>query len=117
MKFLILLTQDGDAWVREPQAEKDRVYNEHMKVVNQLQAENKLVESRRLRPSAEAKTLRMRNGKAVIVDGPFCETKEQIGGYYVIECASMEEAIEWTKKMPHFGDLRYAGIEVRPLWE
>jgi hypothetical protein len=117
MKFMILLTQDADAWEREPQAEKDRAYNEHMKVVGQLQAEKKLVDSRRLRPSAEAKTVRIRNGKPVTVDGPFCETKEQIGGFYLIECASMDEAIEWAKKMPHFGDLRYSGIEVRPLWE
>ena len=117
MKFMILLSQDADAWEREPQSEKDRVYNEHMKVVGHLQAEKKLVDSRRLRPSAEAKTVRMRNGKHVVVDGPFCETKEQIGGFYLIECDSMEEALEWAKKMPHFGDLRYAGIEVRPLWE
>ncbi len=117
MKFMFLLTQDGDAWECEPQSEKDRVFNEHMKVVGQLQAEKKLVDSRRLRPSVEAKTLRMRNGRAVALDGPFCETKEQIGGFYLIDVASMEEALEWAKKMPHFGDLRYAGIEIRPLWE
>ncbi len=117
MKFLLLLTQDGDAWEREPQSEKDRTFNEHMKVYAQLETQKKLLDSRRLRPSVEAKTVRMRGGKPVAVDGPFCETKEQIGGLYVIECASMEEAIEWAKKMPHFGDLRYSGIEVRPVWE
>ena len=47
----------------------------------------------------------------------FSDGRRQIGGFYLIECASMEEALEWAKKMPHFGDLRYAGIEVRPLWE
>lgn len=117
MKFLLLLTQDGAAWQREPQAEKDRTFNEHMKVYAELEARKKLVDSIRLRPSAEAKTVRMKAGKRVAVDGPFCETKEQIGGLYVIECDSMDEAIAWAMKMPHFGDLRYAGIEVRPVWE
>jgi hypothetical protein len=61
--------------------------------------------------------VRMRGGKPVAIDGPFSEAKEQIGGLYVIECDSMDEAIEWAQKMPHFGDLRYSGIEVRPVWE
>ena len=117
MKFLLLLTQDGDAWERESQAERDRTFNEHMKVYSELEARKKLVDSIRLRPSAEAKTVRIKAGKRVAVDGPFCETKEQIGGLYVIECDSMDEAIAWAMKMPHFGDLRYSGIEVRPVWE
>ena len=117
MKFLILLTQDGAAWESEPQSEKDRTFNEHMKVYGELEAQKKLLDSRRLRPSADAKTVRLKGGKKIVLDGPFCETKEQIGGYYLIECASMDEAIDWAKKMPHFGDLRYSGIEVRPIWE
>lgn len=59
----------------------------------------------------------MKHGKPTVIDGPFSETKEAVGGYYVIDCESMEEAIGWAKKMPHFGDLRYSGIEVRPFWE
>jgi hypothetical protein len=88
-----------------------------MKVVHELEAEGKLVDSRRLRPSVEAATVRLRNGKPVATDGPFCETKEVIGGYCVIECDSRDEAIEWAKKMPHFGHLRYSGIEIRAIWE
>jgi hypothetical protein len=117
MKFMLMLTQDAGAWDREPQAEKDRVYNLHMRVVRQLEEQKKLVDSRRLRPSIEAKTVRVKDGRPVAVDGPFSETKEVLGGYYVIECGSMEEAIDWAKKMPHFGDLRFSGIEVRPIWE
>lgn len=117
MKFMLVLTQDSGAWDSEPQAEKDRTYEGHMKVVRELEAQKKLVDSRRLRPSAEAVTIRLKAGKPVAVDGPFSETKEVLGGYYVIECASMKEAVDWASKMPHFGDPRLSGIEIRPIWE
>jgi hypothetical protein len=117
MKYLLMLVQDARSWDEEPQAEKDRVYNEHMKVYAQLEAQGKLVSSQRLRPSKEAKTIRIRKGKRLVTDGPYCETREQTGGEYTIECASMDEAIEWAMKMPHFGNLDYAAIEIRPIWE
>ncbi len=52
-----------------------------------------------------------------MTDGPFAETREQVGGSYLIEWASMDEAIEWAMKMPHFGNPDYSAIEVRPIWE
>lgn len=115
MKFMLILSADAAAPDTEPQSEKDRVYNEHMKVVRELEAQGKLIGSGRLRN--EAVKIRMIQGKPTAIDGPFSETKESVGGYYVIDCASREEAIEWAKKMPHFGDLRYSGIEVREFWE
>jgi hypothetical protein len=117
MKFLLMLVQDAGAWDNEPQSEKDRVYNEHMKVYSELEAQGKLLGSQRLRPSKEAKTVRGRKGKRVVTDGPYVETREQIGGSYLIECSSMDEAIEWAMKMPHFGNPDYAAIEIRPIWE
>jgi hypothetical protein len=117
MKFLLMLVQDARAWDEEPQVEKDRVFNEHMKVYAQLEAQGKLLGSQRLRPSKGSKTVRIRKGKRIVTDGPFCETREQIGGSYLIECASMDEAIEWAMKMPSFGNPDYAAIEVRPIWE
>lgn len=117
MKFLLMLVQDVRSWDEEPQAEKDRVYNEHMKVYAQLEAQGKLLGSTRLRPSKEAKTIRIRKGKRLVTDGPYCETREQTGGEYLIESASMDEAIEWAMKMPHFGNPDYAAIEIRPIWE
>lgn len=117
MKFMLLLAQDRGAWESEPQSEKDRTYNAHMVVYRELEAQGKLLGSTRLRPCSESKTIRLKNGKPVAIDGPFSETKEVIGGTYVIECASMDEAVGWAMKMPHFGDLKYAGIEIRPIWE
>ena len=67
----------------------------------------------RLRPVATAKTVRVRNGKTTAVDGPFAETKEQLGGYYVLNCKSMDEAVELAAMIP--GAL-HGSIEVRPIW-
>jgi hypothetical protein len=117
MKFLLMLAQDARAWDEEPRSEKDRTFYEHMKVSSQLEAQGKLLGSQRLRPSKESKTVRLRKGKRVVTDGPYAETREQIGGSYLIECASMDEAIEWAMKMPHFGNPEYSAIEVRPIWE
>ena len=69
----------------------------------------------RLRPSADATTVRVRDGEVLISDGPFAETKEQIGGFDLIECDSMEEAVELAKKhavIDHGGS-----VEVREIWE
>jgi len=66
----------------------------------------------RLRPSADATTVKIRDGELIITDGPFTETKEQIAGYDVLECASMDEAVRWAGKNPHSGA---GSVEVRAL--
>ena len=68
----------------------------------------------RLRPSSEATRVRVRDGKRSIVDGPFTETKEVFGGYYMIECATKDEAVEWGARCP---GAEHAHIEVWPIWE
>lgn len=68
----------------------------------------------RLRPARDATTVRVRNEEVLLSDGPFAETKEQIAGYDVIECADLDEAIEVASKHPM---ARYGMIEVRPFWE
>jgi hypothetical protein len=68
----------------------------------------------RLRPTADATTVRVQNGEVLTADGPFAETKEQIGGYFLVDCKDLDEAIEVASKIPH---ARYGSIEVRPIWE
>ncbi len=68
----------------------------------------------RLRPAASATTLRLSKGQPLLSDGPFAETKEQLGGYYVIEAADLDEAVTWASKMPHLED--GGGVEIRPIW-
>lgn len=81
---------------------------------DQMRANGMLVSRTRLRPTSTATTVRVRNGDLVIADGPFAETKEQVAGFYVLECRDLDEAIEVAAMVPaaHVGT-----IEVRPLWE
>jgi hypothetical protein len=68
----------------------------------------------RLRPTADATTVRVQNGEVLTSDGPFAETKEQIGGFYLIDCKDLDEAIEIAAKIP---GAKHGSIEVRPIWE
>ena len=68
----------------------------------------------RLRPTTDATTVRVRDGETLTSDGPFAETKEQIGGYYLVDCKDLDEAIEVAAKIP---GAREGSIEVRPIWE
>ncbi|WP_234401872.1 YciI family protein [Thermobifida halotolerans] len=73
-----------------------------------------LLSSAGLRPTSDATTVRVRDGETLIVDGPFAETKEQIGGFSLIECADLDEALEVASKHPA---ARFGTVEVRPIWE
>jgi hypothetical protein len=68
----------------------------------------------RLYPTTDATTVRVRNGDVLTSDGPFAETKEQVGGFYVVDCKDLDEAIEVAAKIP---GARHGSIEVRPIWE
>ena len=70
--------------------------------------------SERLQPTHTATTVRVRDGKVASTDGPFAETKEQMGGYYLIDVANLDEAVAWAQKIP---TATYGSIEVRPIWE
>jgi hypothetical protein len=65
-----------------------------------------------LHPSSTATTVRVRNGKIATTDGPFAETKEQFGGFYLVECKDLDEAIQWASKIPHASQ---DAVEIRPV--
>ncbi len=68
----------------------------------------------RLQPAGTATTVRVRNGKTATTDGPFAETKEQLGGYYILDCKNLDEAISYAAKIP---SAKFGSIEVRPIWD
>jgi hypothetical protein len=80
---------------------------------NEVKEKNVYGGSNRLRPVASATSVRVRDGKTLITDGPFAETKEQLGGYYLLDCKDLDEAIEYAAKIP--GAL-WGTVEVRPIW-
>jgi hypothetical protein len=73
-----------------------------------------MIDGAELRPTAAATTVRVREGRTLVTDGPFAETKEQLGGYFVVECESIDDAIEAAGQLP---TARHGCIEVRPLVE
>ena len=73
----------------------------------------KLVTADRLQPTAAATTVRIRNGETLVTDGPFAETKEQLGGFYLLDCENIDEAIAYAQKIPA---AEFGSIEVRPIW-
>jgi hypothetical protein len=113
MRYMLLICSD-DKNVSEPtKAEMEALVQGHGRFATELQAPGKMVHGERLRPDGDASRVRFKAGQRQVMDGPFAETKEQLGGFYLIECDTKDEAVEWAKKIP----LREGGfIDVRPVW-
>src|SRR5262245_12097409 len=112
MKFLLMLISDEKAWQALPRDRQEQVVARHGEFERALRAEGKFLSCNALRPAAEARTVRIgADGARVVTDGPYAETKEKVGGYYVIECRSIDEAVAWAKRLPN----PFGSIEVRPV--
>ena len=113
MQYLLMCCFEEKRWNELPQSERDSVMKDYGEFVQNTIAAGQYLAGAKLQPSAVATTVRGRNGKAVVMDGPFAETKEQLGGYHVIECNDLDEALAIARRIP---TLRVGGtIEVRPL--
>ncbi len=114
MRYLLLLYGEP---VRPETLTAERwqgVVEAHTTFQRELTKAGALVQSSPLAPPSEARTIRIRGGDRMVVDGPFAETKEVLGGYYLVEADSLEEAVEWAQRLRHDAD---GSIEVRPLLE
>jgi hypothetical protein len=112
MKFMLVLWGDEGQWADMSEEESAAEMAAWEEYSAQLIAAGAMVSGEGLQPSATSKTLRFENGERVVTDGPYAETKEQLGGFYVIECASMDEALDWAAKVPSAGR---GSTEVRPV--
>jgi hypothetical protein len=112
MRYALLVAIDESIELNETDAE--RRYAEFMGFQDEMQARGVLVSRERLRPTSLATTVRVRDEGLVVADGPFAETKEQIAGFYIIECEDLDQAIEIASRNP---GAHYGTIEVRPAWE
>jgi hypothetical protein len=113
MRYALLIFQDEAGAEVSPEEQSAR-YAAHIALNKDLSASGALLGRERLRPSSTATTVQVRNGDVVIADGPFAETKEQIGGFYLVECKDLDEAIEMASRIP---SAERGTIEVRPVWE
>jgi hypothetical protein len=114
MKYLCLIYQDETLAQKVPKAEAESVFAEYISFTDGLKQSGHYLGSNRLQPTQTATTVKVRNGKLSTTDGPFAETKEQLGGYYLIEARDLNDAIQIAAKIP---SARYGSIEVRPVWE
>lgn len=113
MEFMLLCRFNEAAWEAIPASERATIMERYHAVIDGMSREGKHIRSGQLGPLAAGRTVRHAEGRTVITDGPFMETKEHLGGYHLIECDSMEEAVAIAARIP---TLPVGGtVEVRPL--
>jgi hypothetical protein len=113
MQYMLMCCIDEAGWMQLPDAERGTVMDEYHALIDDLVRSGHYRGGAKLRGIATATTVRQRAGRPVITDGPFAETKEQLGGFHLIECADLDEALAIAQRIP---PLRVgASVEVRPL--
>ena len=113
MEYLALVYGDPDAWDRLSEPERATAYEGYMNVSRDAAAAGALVDASELESTSAATSVRVRNGEAIVTDGPYAEVKESLGGYYLLSCDSLEQAIAWAAKIP--AAWTGGAIEVRPV--
>ncbi len=111
MKFMLLIYSDENSWTDE---ERTKCMNESTEICHQLQANGKYLSASPLHPVSMATSVRIRDGKRLITDGPFAETVEQLGGYYLIDVKDLDEAISIAGRLP---PSKKGTVEIRPIFE
>ena len=112
MQFLLLIYNDRSLLEAMPEGEYDHTMKHCIEHADELRADGKLLGSQQLEAPATAKTVRIRNGRTTVVDGPFAETKEILGGFNLIEAADMDEAVRIAAEFPW---TRTGSVEIRPV--
>jgi hypothetical protein len=114
MRYMLMICTDQRAIAALSPDEQSAAHAEFGAFEEEMRGRGVLLGGDRLRPASDATTVRVRDGDVLVADGPFVETKEQVGGYYMVDCQDLDEAIEVASKIP---GARYGTIEVRPLWQ
>jgi len=113
MQYLLMIYTAESVDDGMTDAEMGQLMEGYGRFGTELEAAGAHIGSNRLRPIGSATSVSQRGGEFTLTDGPFAETKEQLGGYYLIEAASLDDAIGWAKKIP---SVQHGTIEVRPIW-
>lgn len=113
MKYLCLICAET-VMEQMPEADAEKRYRDYYEFTEAIKKSGHFIGANRLKPAADATTIRVRNGKVSVTDGPFAETREQFGGYYVIEAHDLNEAIQIAAKIP---GARSGCVELRPIAE
>lgn len=114
MRYLLLIYTQERAEVEATPAEQEALMDAYFAFSKEVREAGVMLGGEALQPTATATTVRVHEAKTLTADGPFAETKEQLGGYYMLECPNLDEAIEWAAKIP---GAKHGSIEIRPLVE
>jgi hypothetical protein len=112
MQYMLLIYGSEESWAALSDDERNATYEEYFALSRDLREQGKLISSHELQPAGTATTVVVRDGDTLVTDGPFAETKEVLGGYYLIDADSLDEAIEWAARIP---SARTGKVEVRPV--
>lgn len=112
MQYMLLIYGDESAWESMSEEEMTRVYEAHSAYGAEMEKAGVIRGGAELKPSSTATTIRFDGAKSRVVDGPFAESKEHLGGYYLIEVDDLEQAISWARRMPA---MESGAVEIRPL--
>lgn len=111
MKYMLLIYSDESAWTQD---ERERCFAESTRLTHDLHAKGQYLAASPLQSVSTAASVRVRNGNRLVTDGPFAETREQLGGYFLIEAEDLDEAIDVAGRIP---GARKGTVEVRPVLE
>ena len=114
MRYMLLIYDDEQQWAAMSPEESDNVMQAYGAYHGEVNEAGVFLQGDALQPIGTATTVRVREGQTLATDGPFAETKEQLGGFYLLECENLDEAIKWAAKIPSAVS---GSIEVRPVME
>jgi len=112
MQYMLLIYGNQASWDDRSDEERGQMMRAYGTFTQELRDSGAMIAGDALEPTQTATTVRVQNDETLTTDGPFAETKEQLGGYYLIEADSLDEAIEWAAKIP---GARHGSVEVRPV--
>ncbi|MCL4265989.1 MAG: YciI family protein [Anaerolineae bacterium] len=114
MQYLMLIYNNEAEMMSANPEELQAISNEYWAFTREIQEKGLDLGNNGLQPTSTATTVRVREGKIMTTDGPFAETKEQLAGYYLLNCENLDQAIKYAAKIP---SARSGSVEIRPIWE
>jgi hypothetical protein len=114
MRYALLIYANEQDWASQTEEQSQAVNQEYMAFTKDIIDRGLMKGGEALQPTATATTVRVRDGETLTTDGPFAETKDQLGGFYLVDCKDLDEAIEVAARIP---DVRRGSIEVRPIMD
>jgi hypothetical protein len=114
VKYMLLICRDEQAWAQFSVAERRKIYEDTVELSQELTAKGQYLAGHPLHPSSSATSVRVRDGRRLVTDGPFAETREQLGGYMIVDAKDLDEAIAIAARVPL---ARTSTIEIRPVRE